>query len=66
MPSLPLNRTRSDDVGHGVTLSLLNFTHKRTCKAWHEIIAFGKHTRSEDVERGIQSRPLENTHGRMI
>ena len=34
-------------------------------RAWHAIIAFGKHTRSNDVGRGIPSSPLGCTNGRM-
>ena len=33
-------------------------------RAWHAIFAFGQHTRSNDVGRGITSPPLESTHGR--
>ena len=33
-------------------------------RAWHAIIAFGQHTRSNDVGRGMTSPPLDNTHGR--
>ena len=33
-------------------------------QAWHAIIAFGKHTRSNDIERGMTPLPLDNTHGR--
>ena len=33
-------------------------------RALHAIIAFGKHTRSYDVERGMPSSPLGITHGR--
>ena len=32
---------------------------------WHAIIAFGKHTRSNDVARGMPSSPLGSTNGRM-
>ena len=34
------------------------------CRAFHAIVAFGQHTRSDDVGRGMTSTPLENTHGR--
>ena len=34
------------------------------CQALHVIIAFGQHTRSDDVGRGMTSLPLDNTHGR--
>ena len=33
-------------------------------RAWHAIIAFGQHTRSNDVGRGMTSPPLDSTHGR--
>ena len=32
-------------------------------QAWHAIIAFGQHKRSNDVERGLPSSPLGSTHG---
>ena len=32
--------------------------------AWHDITAFGQHTRSNDVGRGMPSEPLDSTHGR--
>ena len=33
-------------------------------RAWHDIIALGLHTRSEDVRHGMTSPPLDNTQGR--
>ena len=33
-------------------------------RAWHVIIAFGQHTQSYDVGRGMPSSPLASTHGR--
>ena len=33
-------------------------------RAWHPIIAFGQHARSDDVERGMPSLPLGSTNGR--
>ena len=33
-------------------------------RAWHAIIAFGKHKRSNDVRRGMPTSPLGITHGR--
>ena len=33
-------------------------------RAWHAIIAFGQHTRSNNVECGITSPLLDSTHGR--
>ena len=34
-------------------------------RAWHEIKAFGKHTRSNDVGRGMPSTPLGSIYDRM-
>ena len=39
-------------------------THGRQCQAWHDITAFGPHTRLNDVRRGMLSTPLGSTHGR--
>ena len=33
--------------------------------AWHTIITFGQHRRSDDVGRCMPSPPLDSTHGRM-
>ena len=33
-------------------------------RAWHAILAFGQHTRSNDVGHGITSPPLDSTHSR--
>ena len=65
MPSPPLDST------HG------RMTSGRAChhrfwaahtverhRAWHEITAFGQHTRSNDIGRGMISPPLDSTHGR--
>ena len=35
--------------------------HRRT---WYAVIAFGQHTRSNDVGRGMTSPPLDSTHDR--
>ena len=32
-------------------------------RAWHAIIAFGQHTRSDGVGRGMPSSPLDDKHG---
>ena len=32
---------------------------------WHDIIALGRETRSNDVDRGMPSPPWDNTHGQM-
>ena len=34
-------------------------------RAWHAIIAFGLHTRSNNVVHGMTSPTLDYTHGRM-
>ena len=34
-------------------------------RAWHAIIAFGQHTRSNDIRRGMPSWPLKNIHSRL-
>ena len=36
------------------------------CRAWHDIIALGKHTQSEGVEHDLPLSPLYNTHTRTI
>ena len=33
---------------------------------WHAIISLGKHTRSNDIRRGMPSSPLGSTHGRTM
>ena len=35
------------------------------CWTWHDIIAFGQHTRSNDFGRDMPSPPLDWTHGQM-
>ena len=37
-------------------------THGRQRRAWHDIAAFGQHTRSDDVGLGMPSSPLGSTH----
>ena len=65
MPSSPLGITH-DRTTSGVTCHHRLWTAHtvRLCGAWHDITAFGQHTRSNDVGRGITSSPLDNTHGR--
>ena len=65
MPSSPLGST------YGRTTSDVAYRHRRweahtvdRCRAWHAIIAFGKHRRPNDVERGMPLSPLGSTHGR--
>ena len=65
MPLSPLGsthgRTTSGAVCHHSLWAALTVGR---CRALHAIIAFGKHTRSYDVERGMPSSPLGITHGR--
>ena len=35
----------------------------KQCWAWHAIIAFGQHTRKNDVRRGMPPSPLGSTNG---
>ena len=65
MTSPPLDST------HGRTMSGLTCYHClwtthmiELRRAWHEITAFGQHTRSNDIGHGIPSSPLGSTHGR--
>ena len=65
MPSPPLDST------HGRTTSGMAFHHRlweaHTVKrrwAWHDITAFGQHSRSNEVGNDMPSPPLHCTHGR--
>ena len=42
----------------------MDSTHGRQRRAWHDFAAFGQHTRSDDVGRGMTSSPLGSTHVR--
>ena len=65
MPSSPLSSTHSQMTSGVACHHRLWGAHRiDRCRALHAIIAFGKHTRSDDVGRGMTSPPLENTHGR--
>ena len=66
MPSPPLDCTNSR------TTSGVAFNHRvwaahtvERHRAWHIIIAFGQHKRSNDVSRGMKSPPLDCMLGRM-
>ena len=65
MPSSPLGSTH-DRILSGMTCThRLWTTHTvERRRAWHAIIAFGQHTRWNDVGRGMTSLPLDSTHGR--
>ena len=65
MPTPPL------DSQHGRTTSSMAFHYRPWAAymverrlAWHAIIAFRQHKRSNDVERGMTSPPLDYTHAR--
>ena len=65
MPSLPLASTHNQTTLGVACPHLLWGAHRiERCRALHAIIAFGMHTRSNDVGCGMTSPPLENTHGR--
>ena len=66
MTSPPLGSTHSRTTSRVALhhrLWTANTVERR--RAWHSIIAFGQHTRSNDVRRGTTSPPLNSTHGRM-
>ena len=65
MPLYPL------DGKHGRTRSGVTCYHRLWAThtverrwAWHDITAFGKHTRSNDVGRDMPTPPLDSQHGR--
>ena len=65
MTSPPLGRT------HGRTTSGVACQHRlwtahtvKRRRAWHSIIAFGQHTRSNYIGSGMPTSPLGSTHGR--
>ena len=65
MPSSPLGstngRTTSGVACHHSAWTTHTIEQRWT---WHDITAFGQHTRSNDVGRGMPSSPLGSTHGR--
>ena len=65
MPSSPLGSTdgrMTSSVACHQHLWPANTVERR--RAWHAIIAFGQHTRSNNVECGMPSSPLGSTHYR--
>ena len=48
-------------VAYSIAFGLADTVGRR--KVWHAIIAHGRETRSNDVERGMPSPPWDNTHG---
>ena len=55
-------RTTSDVACHHLLYAARTIERRQ---ARNEITAFGQHTRSNDVGRGMTSPLLDNTHGRM-
>ena len=65
MPSPPLDSTQgrmTSGVAYHQHLWAAHTVELR--RAWHAIIAFGKHKRSNHVGRGLQTSPLGSIHGR--
>ena len=63
MTSPPLDKTQLNDVGCGMPYRLLATHSVGRHRAWHAIITFRKHKRSNDVRRGMPSSPLDGKHG---
>ena len=62
-PHFPLvAHTRSDDVEHGMPYLPWTTYTVRHSLAWHVIIDLEQNTWLNDVKRGIQLSPLDNTH----
>ena len=62
MPSLPLASTHSQTTSGVACHNRLWGPHRiERFRALHAIIAFGQHTRSDDVGRGMTSPPFDNT-----
>ena len=65
MPSLPLGSTDGQTASGVACHHRLWPAHTiKRRRAWHAIIAFGEHTRSNDVGHCMPSSPLGITHGR--
>ena len=65
MPSLPLGSTNGRTTpGLACHHRLWAVQKVRRRRALHAIIAFGRHTQSNDVGRCMPSSPLGSTHGR--
>ena len=65
MPSSPLGSTQGQTT-LGVARHHNPWTARmvKQCQALHDITAFGKHTRSNDVKSGMQPSPLGSTNSR--
>ena len=65
MPSSPLGSTHGRMTSGMAYHNRLKAAHTvERHRAWHDITAFGQHTGSNDVGRGMPSSPLDSTHGR--
>ena len=65
MTSTPLDSTHGRKTSGMTCQHRLWTTHTvERHWAWHAIIAFGQHTRSNDVGCGMTSPPLDSTNGR--
>ena len=66
MPSPPLDSTHSRTTS-GVACHHRLWTSQTVerRRAWHAIIAFGQHKRSNNVAHGMKSPPLDYTHRQM-
>ena len=65
MPSLPLDSTHDRTTSGMACQHCLKVAHTvKRCRAWHDITAFGQHTRSNDIRHDMPSQPLDSTHGR--
>ena len=67
MTSLSLEKTHRQ-MTSSVAWHHCHWTSHRVKRhgVWHAIIAFGKHTRSNDIRRGMPSSPLGSTDGRTV
>uniref|UniRef100_A0A3Q7IGM0 Uncharacterized protein n=1 Tax=Solanum lycopersicum TaxID=4081 RepID=A0A3Q7IGM0_SOLLC len=64
MTSPPLDSTHDWQRRAWHDITPLDNTHGRQRRAWHDTTAFGQHTWSDYVRRGMTSLPLESTHDR--
>ena len=65
MTSPPLDNTHGRTTSGVTCHHRLWKAHTVERRAWHAIIAFGQHTQSNDIGRGMTSSLLDSTHGHM-
>ena len=64
LPALPMGSTHGQKTSGVACQHRLWAAHTvEIRRAWHAIIAFWQHTRSNDVGRGMTSPPLDGTRG---